>query len=164
MRAEKLVAARAAAGFRIGEVRGLTVDVQDHVAGGVANVRVRMNGGIVDQQQGFVVCFVSALGLGCSDGTKGDEHGDVNGDRMVEESTENLLEKADGLWWKHGGVVKIFRVLDFGAIDGLRPGVRGILSAFGVGMFKILHCFVNVAWHGDVDSPVGVIPHKGGDA
>ena len=39
---------RAAAGFRLGEVRGVTVDVQDHVAGGIANGRVRVSGGIVD--------------------------------------------------------------------------------------------------------------------
>ena len=107
---EKEVAARAAAGFRLGEVQGVTVDVQYHVAGGVANGRFWVSGGIVEQPQGFVVCFVGALGLGCSDGTEGDEHGDVDGDLIVEESPNNLLEKADGLWRKREGVVNIFRL------------------------------------------------------
>ena len=35
------------------------------------------------------------------------------------------------------------------------------MSAFGVGMPKLLQCFVDVEWHGDIDSPVGVIPLKG---
>ena len=34
------------------------MDVQDHVAGGVANGRFRVSGGIVDQPQDFVVCFL----------------------------------------------------------------------------------------------------------
>ena len=155
------MSARATAGFRLGEVRGVTVDVQDHVAGGVANGRVRVSGSIVDQLQGFVLCFVGSLGLGCSNGTEGDKNGDVDGDHIVEESTSNLLYKADDLWRKRGGVVYIVRVMDFGAIDGLRPGVGVILSEFGIGMLELVQFFVYVAWHGDVDSPVGVIPHEG---
>ena len=61
-----------------------------------------MSGGIFEQPRGFIISFVGALGLGCSNGTESDEHGDVNGDCIVEESTENLLNKADGLWRKRG--------------------------------------------------------------
>ena len=32
---------------------------------------------------------------------------------------------------------------------------------FGVGMLELMQCFIDVAWHGDVNSPVGVTPHKG---
>ena len=137
------------------------MDVQDHVSGEEANGRVRVSGGMVDQPQVFVVCFVGALGLGCSSGTKGDEHGDVDGNHIVEESPNNLLEKVDGLWRKRGGVVEIFNVLDFGAIDGLCPGVGGILSALWVGMLELMQCFVDVAWHGDINSTVGVTPSEG---
>ena len=137
------------------------MDVQCHVTGGVANGCVRVSGGIVDQPQGFVVCFVGALRLGCSNGTEGDKHGDVNIDHIVEESPDNMLDKANGLCRKRRGVVDIFRVLDFGAIDGLRPGVGGIASAFGVGMLELVQCFVNVAWHGDADSTVGIILREG---
>ena len=56
------------------------MDMQDHVAGRVANDRVRVRGGIIDQPQDFVICFVGVLGLGCSDGTEGDEHVDVDDD------------------------------------------------------------------------------------
>ena len=134
--------------------------VQDHVFGGVANGCIRVSGKIVEQYQGFVVCFFGALGLGCSDGTKGNEHGDVDSDRIVEEISVDLLYKVDGLWRKRRGVIDIFYVLDFGAIDRLRPGVGVILSAFGVGMLELVQCFISVALHGDVDSPVGVIPRE----
>ena len=123
--------ARAATGFWLREVQVVTVDVQDHVADGVANSRVRVRGGIIEQTPGFVICFLGALGLGCSDGTKGDKHGDVNGHLIIEESPEDLLNKAGGIWRKRGGFFEISRVLDFGAIGGLRPGVGSILSAFG---------------------------------
>ena len=137
------------------------MDVQYHVAVGAANGRVQVRGSIIEKPQGFVVCFVGDLGLGCIDGTKGNDNGDVNGDCVAEDSTNNMLNKADVLWRKRRGVVNIFRVLDFGAIGGLRPGVGEILSAFGVGMLKLVQCFVDVAWHRDVDSPVGVVPHNG---
>ena len=128
----------AAAGFWMGEVRGVTVDMQDHVTGGVANGRVRVSDSIVEQPQGFVMCFVGSLGLGCSDRTKGDEHGDVDSYFILEESPADLLYKVDGLWQKHRGVVEIFCVLEFGAIDELRSVVGGILSAFGVGMLELV--------------------------
>ena len=69
------------------------MDVQDHVAGRVANSRVRMRGSIIEQPQGFVICVVSALGLGCSNGTEGDEHGDIDSDCILGESPEDLLTK-----------------------------------------------------------------------
>ena len=97
------------------------MDMQDHVAGRAANGRVRVRGGIIEQPQDFVICVVSVLGLGCSNGTKGNEHGDVDGDHIVEESPGNLLNKVDSLWRKHRGVVDIVRVLDFWAIGRLRP-------------------------------------------
>ena len=55
------MSAHADAVFWLGEVRGFTVDVQDHVAGRVANGNVRVRGGIIEQPQGFVICFVGAL-------------------------------------------------------------------------------------------------------
>ena len=51
------MSARADAVFWLGEEQGVTVDVQDHFSGGVANGRVRVSGGIVEQPQGFVVFF-----------------------------------------------------------------------------------------------------------
>ena len=99
--------------------------------------------------------------MGCTDGTEGDKNGGVGGDCIVEESTNNILNRVDSLWQKSGGVVEIFCELDFGAIGGLRLGVGGILSTFGVGMLELLQCFVNIAWHREVYSPVDVVPHKG---
>ena len=61
MRADKVVSARADFCFWLKEVRGVTVDMQDHVAGGVANGRVRVSGNIIDQPQVFVIFFVGDL-------------------------------------------------------------------------------------------------------
>ena len=99
--------------------------------------------------------------MGCSDETQGNKYGDIDGDCIVEDSTDNLLNKVDGLWRKRGGVIKIIRVLDFGGIGGMRPGVGGILLMFGVGILEIFLFFVTVAWHRDVNNPVGVFPCEG---
>ena len=56
-----------AAGFLLREVGGITVDLQGHVAGGVANGRVWVSGGILLQPQDFIVCFVGELGLCCTE-------------------------------------------------------------------------------------------------
>ena len=61
------MSARAAAGFWLGEVGDVTVDVQGNVSGGVADGRVRVRGGIIEQPQDFIICSVDALGLGCRD-------------------------------------------------------------------------------------------------
>ena len=37
----------------------------------------------------------------------------------------------------------------------------GILLAFGVGILELVQCFFDVAWHRDVNSPVGVVPCEG---
>ena len=105
----------------------------------------------------FFVCFVGSLGLGYINRTESDDYSDIDCDCMVEKSPNDLLDKADNLWQKRGGFVKIFV---FGVIDGLRPSVGGILSAFGVGMLELVQCFIYVSWHGDVDSLVGVIPRE----
>ena len=36
--------------------------------------------------------FFGALGFGCSNGNEGNEYGDVDGDRIVEESSKDLLK------------------------------------------------------------------------
>ena len=74
------------------------MDVQDHLSGGVVNVCIRASGGVVEQPKGFIACFVGALDFCCSIGTKGDKHGDVDSDHIVEESPNNLLYKVEGLW------------------------------------------------------------------
>ena len=75
-----------------------------------------------------------------------------------------MLNKADGIWRKRGGFVESVCVFDFGAIDGLRLGMGGILLESEVGMMELLQYFVDLAWNRDVHSPVGVILRKGEDA
>ena len=35
------------------------------------------------------------------------------------------------------------------------------MLGFGVGMLELVQCFIDVAWNRDIDSLVGVFPHKG---
>ena len=64
----------------------------------ISNGCVQVGDGIVEQPKGFVVGFIGDLGLGGSDGTKGEEHVDVDGNHIVEESTSDLLDNADNIW------------------------------------------------------------------
>ena len=50
-----------AAGLRFGEVRGVTVDVEDHIACRVTYLGVRVCGGVVQQPKGVGVCFLRAF-------------------------------------------------------------------------------------------------------
>ena len=63
------------------------------------------------------------------EGAKGDEHGGINGDGVIEECANYLLHEVNGIWGQQGGVVGVVGVLDFGTIGGGFPGMGGILRA-----------------------------------
>ena len=54
--------------------------------------------------------------LGC-DGYKGDKHGRIHGNHIVQKGTNNFLEKGDGLGGKYGRVVWVVCPLDGGTIQ-----------------------------------------------
>ncbi len=60
------MATGAAAGFRLGEVTGVAVDVQDHVAGGVLDYGIGIGIGVVEEPEHFGIGFVGGCGLGGS--------------------------------------------------------------------------------------------------
>ena len=51
----------AAAGSRFGEVGGVAVYVEDHVAGGVLYCGNGVRGGVVEKPEGVCVCFLCAF-------------------------------------------------------------------------------------------------------
>ena len=51
-------------------------------------------------------------------------------------------------------------ILDCSAMDGLVPGMRGILGARGCWMLELVEGFLGVCGHGDVKSPFVVVPIK----
>jgi len=54
--------------------------------------------------------------------------------------------------------VRFSSILGSGTIYGTLPGVWGMLGAAGVLVMKAEEGTVNISWHGEVDSAVGIIP------
>ena len=104
--AEKIMANGTATGTGCGKVRGVAVDIYNHVAGGVSNGGVRVGIGVVEEPQGFIVGFFGGLRLLGREGVKGDKHGGINGDGVIEECAYYLLHEVNGLRGQQGGVVR----------------------------------------------------------
>jgi len=49
-------------------------------------------------------------------------------------------------------------ILGFGTIGGVLPGVGGMFGAAGAVVMEVEEGAVNIAWHGEVNSAVGIIP------
>ena len=94
-----------------------------------------MNGGVgvgicvVEEPQGCIVGLFDGLRLLVREGAKGDEHGGINGNGVIENCANYLLHEVNGIRGQHGGLVGVVGVLDFGALGGGFPGMWGILRA-----------------------------------
>ena len=75
--AEELVAAGAALGFGLGEIRGVITDVRDHVAGRMADGCIRIVRGVVEDPNDLVVGLLGGSSFLCSNGAKCNEHGGI---------------------------------------------------------------------------------------
>ena len=53
------------------------------------------------------------------------------------------------------------RILDGSAIDGLVPGMRGVLGARGRWVLKLVEGFLYICGHGDVTNTLVVVPING---
>ena len=121
------MATGAASGTGRGKVRGVAVDVYNHVTGGVSNGGVGVGIGVVEEPQGFIVGFFSGHRLLGREGANGNKHGGINGDGVTEDCANYMLHKVNGIWGQQGGVVGIVGVLYFGTVGGGFPGMGGIL-------------------------------------
>ena len=88
---QKIVSTRAAACLRFGEVGGVTVNVEDHVTGGITDCGVGVHGDIIKQPQGVGVGFFRAFLLLCINGYESSKHGGVDRNRILQESSDDLL-------------------------------------------------------------------------
>ena len=57
-----------------------------------------------------------------------------------------------------GRIVGLVSILDGSAIDRLVSGMRGVLRARGRWMLELVEGFLDVCGHGDVTSPLVVVP------
>ena len=88
---QKVVSTSAAEGSRFGEVGGVAVNVEDHVTGGIIYCGVGVRGGLIKQPQGVGVGFFHDFFLLCRNGSEGGNHGGFNRNRIVQESSDDLL-------------------------------------------------------------------------
>ena len=86
-----------AACFGGGKVGCITVHMQDHVTGGVADSGVLVGGGVIQQPKEFVIGVLSGSGLMVGNGSKGEKHGRIHRNCIERKGTNNLLEKGDHL-------------------------------------------------------------------
>ena len=80
------------------KVRGVAVYVYNHVTCSVPNGGVGIGIRIVEEPQGCIVGLFGGLRLLGREGAKGDEHGGVNGNGVMEECANYLLHEVNGLW------------------------------------------------------------------
>ena len=67
------------------------MDAEDHVAGNVAYLDGRMGSGVVQEIRDFYHSGFGLFGMGGGDYAKGEKHGEVNDDSIVEEGSTNLM-------------------------------------------------------------------------
>ena len=85
--------------------------------------------GVVEYPQGCIVGLFGGIRMLGREGDKGNNHGGINGNGVIQECDNYLLHKENGLWGQQGRVVGVVGVLDFGAVGGGFPGMGGILRA-----------------------------------
>lgn len=86
---EKTTSARPCFGFR--EVRGITVNMENHGAGRVADTGIGVSGSIIKELIGSFGSGSSGLRLGCGKGAKSNKHGAIDGAGIVKEHANDLL-------------------------------------------------------------------------
>ena len=136
--AEKIITPGAALCTGCRKVQGVAVDVYNHVTCGVPNGGVGNGISIVEEPQGCIVGLFGDLRLLGREGAKGDEHGGINVNVLIQECANYLLHKVNELRGQQWGVVVVFGVLDFGAVGGGFPGMWGILRVWRLRVLKFV--------------------------
>ena len=85
--------------------------------------------GVVEYPQGYIVGLFGGIRMLGREGDKGNNHGGINGNGVIQECDNYLLHKENGLWGQQGRLVGVVGVLDFGSVGESFPGMGGILQA-----------------------------------
>ena len=78
------MAAGAALGFGIGEIQGVTMDIQDDVSGRIADGRIRIGRGVVEEPNDVVVGLLGGLRLLRGNEDECNENGGINGNSIIQ--------------------------------------------------------------------------------
>jgi hypothetical protein len=82
--------------FIFGEIGGITVDMESHVAGVEADESIKVGCTIAEELGDGLGCSLSALGLGQHERTESNDQGQVNSPSIVEKGANDFLEEFDG--------------------------------------------------------------------
>ena len=127
-----MISSSAGACFRGGEIRGVAVNLENHVAGVVADNGIRVRSAVVQELGDGLECGMCSVGLLRGDGSNGSEHGGVNSPCIIEEGSKNFLDAFGIRGIKRGRGVGVGRILDLVAVAGFLPSMWRMLG-FGRG-------------------------------
>ena len=92
------------------------------------------------------------------DRSKGGKHGQFNGNDVVHQGSDDLLDEGDVLGWQARRFIGVIGPLDRHAIHRFIPGVGGILVARWRRILELVEGDSYVVEHGDVAGLLGVVP------
>ena len=137
------------------------MEVKHHVTGGVSDGGVWLVRSIIQEPYGCVTSFLHSFRLLGSNVANDKEHGRVDSDSLVEESANYLIHEVGGFGRQKELILVLVGILDGSAIDGLVPGMRGVLGEGGGWILGLLEGFLGVCGHGYVTSPFFLVTIKG---
>ena len=150
-----------AACFSLDKIRGVTVDVEAHVASVEPDDGVWLRGCVVHENV-FLLDDVgggqSLLGAYFVDRNK---HGGVDGAHDIEEGAGDTLHACDAGFINFWCGCGVWGVLHLGPVRWHEPFVGRVLGAWGHGVLEAIQGFADRVGHGDVDVISGVVPFDG---
>jgi hypothetical protein len=104
---------------------------------------------------------VGGVGLGSSDSVEDDKHGWFNGNAVIQEWTDDLLQACHLAFVERRAGVKIRCVLNLCTVGWLIPFVGCIFTAGWHVVLELVKSSRNIVRHGDVIILRGVVPFDG---
>ena len=74
------------------KIGGVAVDMEDDVTSQIADSCARMGGGIVEEPEDLIIGLLGGLGLLGGNRAKGGKHGRVDGNGLVQQVPDDLLD------------------------------------------------------------------------
>ena len=74
--------------------------MEDHITGRIADVCARMGDGVVEEPEDFIIGLLGGLGFLGGDRAEGGKYGRVNGNGVVQQGPDDMLDEGDGVGWQ----------------------------------------------------------------
>ena len=119
------------------KIRGVALEMQDHVTGQIVDGRAMMGGGIFEDPEDLIIGLLGGLGFLGGDRDEGSKHSRVGGNGVVQKGPYDLLYNDDGLGWQDRRFFRVIGPLDRRAIHGFLPGMEESWGHNGVGCWNL---------------------------